>query len=100
MNDEFIQRPHVLDELRQALKRSPIVALLGPRQSGKTTLARHFAGRDSHFFDLESSLDRQSISVAPERTLGPLRGLVILDEVQTMPQVLPVLRVLSDRRGT
>ena len=58
------------------------------------------AGAESHFFDLESSLDRQALSVAAERTLAPLRGLVVLDEVQTMPQLLPVLRVLADRRET
>src|SRR5258708_7786502 len=43
---------------------------------------------------------QQALSAAPERTLSPLRGLVVLDEVQTMPQILPVLRVLSDRGGT
>ena len=96
----LIQRPHALGELQRALKRSPVVALLGPRQCGKTTLAHQLAGADQHFFDLESSLDRQALAAAPEPTLTPLRGLVILDEVQTMPQLLPVLRVLSDRRGT
>jgi len=96
----FIQRPRVLDELQRALKRSPVVALLGPRQCGKTTLAHQVAGADSQFFDLESSIDRQALSAAPERTLTPLRGLVVLDEVQTMPRILPVLRVLSDRHGT
>jgi uncharacterized protein len=100
MADVLVQRPRVLEELHRALKRSPVVALLGPRQCGKTTLAHQVAGADSQFFDLESSMDRQALSVAPERTLAPLRGLVILDEVQTMPQILPVLRVLSDRPGT
>jgi len=96
----FIDRPRVLDQLQRALKRSPVVALLGPRQCGKTTLAHQLAGAESQFFDLESSLDRQVLSAVPERTLAPLRGLVVLDEVQTMPQLLPVLRVLSDRRET
>ena len=98
--DSFIQRPRVLDELQGALRRSPVVALLGPRQCGKTTLAHQLAEADRHFFDLESSLDRQALAAAPERTLTPLRGLVILDEVQTMPQLLPTLRVLADRSGT
>jgi len=100
MDDSLIQRPRGLTATRQALKRSPVVALLGPRQCGKTTLAHQLAGADRHFFDLESSLDRQALAVAAERTLAPLRGLVVLDEVQTMPQLLPVLRVLADRRGT
>ena len=100
MAGDLIQRPRVLDELQQALKRSPVVALLGPRQCGKTTLAHQVAGAGSQFFDLESSMDRQALAAAPERTLAPLRGLVVLDEVQTMPQILPVLRVLSDRPAT
>ncbi|MEI6396358.1 MAG: ATP-binding protein [Verrucomicrobiota bacterium] len=100
MAGDLIQRPRVLHELQQALKRSPVVALLGPRQCGKTTLAHQVAGAGSQFFDLESSMDRQALAAAPERTLAPLRGLVVLDEVQTMPQILPVLRVLSDRPAT
>jgi len=96
----LIQRPRVLAAVLKALKRSPVVALLGPRQCGKTTLAHQLAGADRHFFDLESTLDRQALSLAAERTLAPLRGLVVLDEVQTMPQLLPVLRVLADRRET
>jgi hypothetical protein len=63
-------------------------------------LAHQLEGVERHFFDLESSLDRQALSIAAERTLSPLRGLVVLDEVQTMPQLLPGLRVLADRRGT
>ena len=94
---DFIDRPRVVAELRDALRRSPIAALLGPRQCGKTTVARAFGGPDAHFFDLENSLDRQALALAPERTLGPLRGLVVLDEVQTMPALLPTLRVLADR---
>jgi len=93
--DMFIQRPRVLEAIRQALKRSPVAALLGARQCGKTTLAHELTGADRHFFDLESTLDRQALTVAAERTLAPLRGLVVLDEVQTMPQILPALRVLS-----
>ena len=97
---DLVQRPRALESLKQALERSPIAALLGPRQCGKTTLAHQLAGAASHFFDLESSLDRQALALAAERTLAPLRGLVVLDELQTMPQLLPVLRVLADRRET
>ena len=84
-------------ELRSALDRAPVVSLLGPRQCGKTTLARELAGESNQFFDLESSIDRQPLAAAPERTLGTLRGLVVLDEVQTMPELLPLIRVLADR---
>ena len=95
-----IPRPKHLAEVRQALKRAPIVALLGARQCGKTTLAREVAGNAAHFFDLESSTDRQSLAAAPERVLGALKGLVVLDEVQTMPELFPLLRVLADRPKT
>lgn len=97
---EIILRPRYLAEVRQALQRAPIVTLLGARQCGKTTLAREVADSDAHFFDLESSTDRQAISSAPEQVLRPLRGLVVLDEVQTMPALFPVLRVLADRPTT
>lgn len=100
MNKRHLPRPRPLGELRRALKRSPVVALLGARQCGKTTLAHELEGATTHVFDLERSVDRQALSAAPERTLSPLRGLVVLDEVQTMPQLLPVVRVLADRRET
>ncbi|MCY2995333.1 MAG: ATP-binding protein [Planctomycetota bacterium] len=74
------------------------MALLGPRQCGKTTLAREVGGAEAHFFDLERSADRQPLVAAPERTLSPLRGLVVLDEVQILPELFPVLRVLADRQ--
>src|SRR5512139_1081222 len=97
MAAQTVLRPARFAELQTALARSPIVALLGARQCGKTTLARGLAGEGTQFFDLESSTDRQSLAAAPERTLAALRGLVVLDEVQTMPELLPVLRVLADR---
>lgn len=84
-------------EVQMALSRAPVVALLGARQCGKTTLARQIAGDSAQFFDLESSTDRLAIAAAPERTLSALRGLVVLDEVQLMPELLPALRVLADR---
>ena len=100
MSVASIQRPGRIAEVQTALQRAPIVALLGARQCGKTTLARELAGSTAPFFDLESSADRLALASAPERTLAALRGLVVLDEVQTMPELLPVLRVLADRTGT
>jgi len=75
----------------------PITALLGPRQCGKTTLARVIAEREpSTYFDLENPVDVRWLS-APLRALESLAGLVILDEVQRRPDLFELLRVLVDR---
>jgi predicted AAA+ superfamily ATPase len=94
-----IERVAYLLEMKERLQDNPIVGLSGPRQSGKTTLARLFAEEaetDVHVFDLESPADLARL-VNPELTLSPLQGLVILDEIQRMPELFPVLRVLADR---
>jgi predicted AAA+ superfamily ATPase len=93
-----IARPDLDQRVRSALRESPVVALLGPRQCGKTTLARRFAGdRREAFFDLEDAVDRVRLE-APQRALGALRGLVVIDEIQRLPGLFEVLRVLADRR--
>jgi hypothetical protein len=75
-----------------------VVLLLGPRQCGKTTLARQFSeGRKTEYFDLENPADYQRLA-QPMTALKPLRGLVVLDEAQLRPEVFAVLRVLADRR--
>ena len=81
-----------------ALKRSRVVALLGPRQSGKTTLARQFVAADSlNYFDLE---DPQSLArlAVPDTSLRPLKRLIVIDEIQRRPDLFPLLRVLADRK--
>ena len=94
-----IERPSALALLARAIGRSPVTALLGPRQCGKTTLARQVAaGRDAAFFDLESEPDRRRLE-NPQLVLGERRGLVVLDEIQAVPELFPVLRVLADRPG-
>jgi hypothetical protein len=93
----MIPRLRSTTDLAAAVRRSPVTALLGPRQCGKTTLARTFgASRRAVHFDLESHVDRQRLQ-NPEMTLGALTGLVVLDEIQAMPQLFSVLRVLADR---
>jgi uncharacterized protein len=93
----IIQRPAYLQQLNKALKRSPVTALLGPRQCGKTTLARMLQEREkADYFDLESQPDLRRLQ-NPELMLGSLQGLVILDEIQEMPELFKVLRVLVDR---
>jgi predicted AAA+ superfamily ATPase len=94
-----IGRPEHLHRVRQLLRRSPAVAILGPRQAGKTTLAagiRQSWPGPSVAFDLEDPGDLASLA-DPMLTLRPLRGLVVLDEVQRLPGLFPVLRVLADR---
>ena len=84
--------------VRTALRRSRVVALLGPRQCGKTTLAREFVAPGSlNYFDLE---DPQSLArlTEPDTALRPLKRLVVIDEIQRRPDLFPLLRVLADRR--
>jgi predicted AAA+ superfamily ATPase len=93
----MIDRPSYLQYLKTAISRSPITALLGPRQCGKTTLARLFCqDRPSNFIDLESISDQRRLQNA-ELALGSLEGLVVLDEIQTRPELFQVLRVQVDR---
>ena len=96
----MIDRKLALEQLTIAVRRSPVTALLGPRQCGKTTLARLFgAGQQALHFDLESQPDLRRLQ-NPELMLGSFQGLVILDEVQMMPELFNVLRVLVDRPET
>lgn len=96
----MIARPERLAEVRRLLRDFRVVGLLGPRQVGKTTLAREIAGNwrgPTTFFDLERPEDLARLR-EPELALAPLRGLVVLDEIQRRPDLFPVLRVLADRR--
>lgn len=96
----MIERPSHVAEVERLLRNFPAVALLGARQVGKTTLARAVAermGDRARFLDLESDRDLQLL-VQPEAVLSPLRGLVVIDEVQRMPTLFPPLRPLLDRR--
>lgn len=96
-----IKRTGYLQILRQRLTDNPVVSLVGPRQAGKTTLARMLAEEQAgpvHTFDLESPSDLARLA-NPELVLRPLTGLVILDEIQRRPDLFPLLRVLADRPG-
>lgn len=95
----MIRRPSILASLHTALARSRIVVLVGPRQSGKTTLARELLEEDSvNYFDLEEPASLARLD-EPMTALRPLKGLVVIDEIQRRPDLFPVLRVLADRRG-
>lgn len=93
----MISRKHLVQNVRTALRRSRVVALVGPRQCGKTTLARQFVNADSpNYFDLEDPTGFYRLE-EPMTSLRGLKGLVVIDEVQRKPDLFPVLRVLSDR---
>lgn len=93
-----INRKTDMELVQAALKRSRVVALLGPRQCGKTTLARQFVPADSlNYFDLEDPPSLARLT-APNTALRPLKGLVVIDEIQRRPDLFPLLRVLADRK--
>jgi len=95
-----IARPALMGAITAALARNPVVVLTGPRQCGKTTIAREFLAEDSlNYFDLEDPVSLTRLD-EPMTGLRPLRGLVVIDEIQRLPDLLPVLRVLADRRPT
>lgn len=94
-----IYREYHYHVVRNALLQAPIVALLGPRQVGKTTLAREIAAQfDIGYthFDLEDLDDLARLN-EPKLALGRLTGLVVIDEIQLRPDLFPLLRVLADR---
>ncbi len=85
--------------VEKALERNPVVALLGPRQCGKTTLARQLMpASHAQYFDLEDPVIAQLMD-NPMTALQSLRGLVVIDEAQRQPRLFPVLRVLADREN-
>jgi uncharacterized protein len=93
----MIDRPELTARVRSALARSRAVVLVGPRQSGKSTLARHFVAAGSpRYFDLEDPAGRRALA-EPMEALAPLGGLVVIDEVQHSPELFRILRVLIDR---
>jgi predicted AAA+ superfamily ATPase len=96
----MIRRSSILASLHNALARSRVVVLVGPRQSGKTTLARELLEEDSvNYFDLEDPASLARLD-EPMTALRPLKGMVVIDEIQRRPDLFPVLRVLADRRDT
>ncbi len=93
----MLARQDLLFDLKRALARSRAVVLTGPRQSGKTTLARTILDRKSpNYFDLENPADGRRLE-QPMEALSRCEGLVVIDEVQRQPGLFPLLRVLLDR---
>lgn len=98
---QSIARTTLLEAIRVRLGESPVVALLGARQVGKTTLAEQVAAAwegPTVVFDLEKTATHAALSATPEKLLGEQVGLVIVDEVQRMPELFALLRPLCDDR--
>lgn len=94
----MIERAELLRQVEYGLKRNPVTAILGPRQCGKTTLAKEVGRRENAvYFDLEDPNDQARLA-NPQLTLEGQRGVVILDEIQRRPELTMLLRVLADRR--
>ncbi len=96
---QSIPRPGLVAAVSTALAEAPVVAVLGARQVGKTTLARQVS-RDwpgpSVRFDLEVAAERTALSLTPQGILRVSEGLVVLDEVQRMPELFEALRPICD----
>lgn len=96
-----MERLHFIEKITSAFNITPIVVILGPRQCGKTTLAKHYIDAlsqrmpTSNYFDLENFLDIARLTT-PQLTLSALDGLIVIDEVQKIPELFPTLRVLVD----
>lgn len=96
----YLQRPEYETEIRQLVATNPITAILGPRQCGKTTIARKVSeDHVSVFFDLEDPDDFELLKNSAKQLLSQQKGLVVIDEIQRLPALFPLLRVLADRRA-
>ena len=93
----LLNRERLSHHISALLQSFRAVELVGPRQVGKTTIARQFVDIDSaNYFDLEDPISRQRLA-NPMTALAPLKGLVVIDEIQHLPQLPELLRVLMDR---
>jgi predicted AAA+ superfamily ATPase len=93
----MLPRHHFRQKIEKSLRRSRVTALIGPRQCGKTTLAREWVEADSlNYFDLENPRHLARLD-EPMTALESLKGIVVIDEIQRRPDLFPVLRVLVDR---
>lgn len=95
---KLVPRPNLLQRVQQAMENYPVTLILGPRQCGKTTLARQICARaNGTYFDLEDPETPLRPDVA-KLTLKDRTGLVVIDEFQRQPDLFSLLRVLADRR--
>jgi len=94
----MIPRPELVARVNDGLKHSPVTLILGPRQCGKTTLAKMMGEKQAgSYYDLENPRDLGRL-VHPQTVFEAARGLVVLDEIHQRPDLMPLLRVLADRK--
>lgn len=100
-----MRRQHYLDRVKKAFRTHQVIALLGPRQCGKTTLANDYIALDpssfdkKNYFDLEKNSDLARLA-NPQLSLEPLKGLIVIDEIQRIPELFPTIRALVDYNKT
>src|SRR6185369_8108783 len=97
----YIERPAYIARIVKAFRSHPVTAILGPRQCGKTTLSRSYIELKKpndvvYFFDLEDPTDLSFLK-NPKTELEPLQGIIIIDEIQRVPDLFPIIRVLVDQ---
>ena len=96
----YLFRPEYEAEISLSMATNPVTAILGPRQCGKTTIARKLAAENSSvFFDLEDPDDFELLKNSAKQILSQQTGLVVIDEVQRLPELFPLLRVLADQQN-
>ncbi|WP_339736823.1 ATP-binding protein [uncultured Sunxiuqinia sp.] len=95
----YLNREVFEQQIRDSIQNNPITTILGPRQCGKTTIARKIAeSYASVLIDLEDPADFELVSVSPKAFLEQQKGLVVIDEAQRMPELFPILRVLAAQK--
>jgi len=96
----YLFRPEYEVEISHSMAANPITAILGPRQCGKTTIARKLAADNpSVFFDLEDPDDFELLKSSAKQLLNQQTGLIVIDEVQRLPELFPLLRVMADQQN-
>lgn len=92
----FIERKKDLKDIQGLIRSFPVVAVLGARQCGKTTLVKTIPYK--HYFDLENPRDIARLD-QPQLALEGLKGTIVIDEIQRMPELFPLMRYLVDKKG-
>jgi len=95
MDKRILEREQDRNAIAQLMRVFPVTAILGPRQAGKTTLAKTF--QPDHYFDLENPRDLAVLD-QPQLALENLEGLIMIDEIQRKPALFSLLRYLVDQQ--